>query len=584
MPKDWVISPPAANRETLAAALNVSPIVAQILINRGIESPEAARGFLRPQAIDMLPPEQLPGATRSAARIADAVRNGRKIVIFGDYDVDGITGVAILWHCLKLAGAEPGFYIPHRLEEGYGISSDAIDAIAGDGGQLIVTVDCGVTALEPARRARERGIELIITDHHHPHVGTDGRVELPDALLVHPGVSPADGSPAYANPHLSGAGVALKLAWAIAQHLCGATKVDERFRNFLIDAMGLAALGIIADIVPLTGENRIIARHGLAELPQSKLPGVQALIESAGCEGKKLDGTDIGFKLAPRLNAIGRMGHARLAVEMLTRADRTAALEIARNLEKHNRDRQTLERRIALEAARMVCEQGQDRDGVRGIVLASPGWHAGVIGIVASRITEQFGRPTVMIALENGAGQGSARSVRNFPLHEVLASCGEHLLTYGGHAMAAGLKIKADRVDAFRAAFQDRAARMLTPADLAPRLRLDDVAALGQLDEKLVADLDRLEPYGAGNPAPKLATDWLSVVGEPRVVGSGESHLQVVLSDGRVQCKGIAFGQAKLREELLDHRRCKVAFRPILNEWNGRRSVEMQIADFQFPP
>jgi len=569
-------------RDALAAALKVSPIVAQVLINRGVCDAEAARRFMRPQVLDIFPPETLPGATAAAARIADAVRNGKKIVIFGDYDVDGITGVAILWHCLRLAGAEPGFYVPHRLEEGYGISSEAIDTIANDGAALIVTVDCGVTAIEPALLARRRCVELIITDHHTPHTNPRGEIELPDALLVHPGVTPG-GPSSYPNPHLSGAGVALKLAWAVAQNLCGTPRVEEKYRDFLVDAMGLAALGIIADIVPLTGENRIIANHGLLGLSHSRLPGVRALIESSGCTGKKLNGYDIGFKLAPRLNAIGRMGHARLAVEMLTRADPVRALEIARNLERQNRARQALERRIATEAAKMVVDQGQNRDSVRGIVLAAPGWHAGVIGIVASRIVEQFGRPTVMIALENGAGQGSARSVRNFPLHEVLAACGEHLVAYGGHAMAAGLKIRAERVDAFREAFQARAGQLLTPADLTPRMRLDDVAGLHQLDERLVADLGRLEPFGAGNPVPRLATDWLQVVGEPQLVGSSEAHLQVQFSDGRRQCKGIAFGQAKLREALMDHRRCRVAFRPILNEWNGRRTVEMQIEDFQFP-
>jgi single-stranded-DNA-specific exonuclease len=581
MPKDWLIPPPHPHRDALAAALRVSPVVAQVLLNRGITDADAARQFLKPAASDLLPPEALPGAARAAERIAAGIAAGEKIVLFGDYDVDGITGVSILWHCLRLAGAEPGFYIPHRLEEGYGISLEAIETLAGDGARLVVTVDCGVTAAEPAHLARQGNIELIITDHHAPHTDPSGRPELPEAMIVHPAI-PSDGR-AYPNPHLSGAGVALKLAWAIAQRISGSEKVAPRFREFLIEAMGLAALGTIADIVPLVGENRIIAHHGLAGLPQSKLPGIRALIESAGLAGKRLEGYDIGFKLAPRLNAIGRMGHARLAVEMLTRADPAEATKIARNLEQQNRARQTLERKIAFEAETMVVEQKQNSDAVRGIVLAAQGWHAGVIGIVASRITEQFGRPTVMIALENGAGQGSARSIRNFPLHEVLGACREHLLTYGGHAMAAGLRIEADRVAAFREAFQRRAAQLLTPADLAPRLRLDDVIGLGQLDLQLVNDLARLEPFGAGNPAARLASDWLTVVGEPRAVGSSGTHLQLTLGDGVRQCKAIAFGQARLKTELLDHRKCRVAFEPIINEWNGRRSVEMQVLDFQFP-
>lgn len=578
MPKDWLIHPPHPDREKLATAMRVSPVVAQVLLNRGIADADAARGFLKPQITDMFPPESLPGVTQAAERIAAAAGARENIVLFGDYDVDGITGVSILWHCLRLTGAEPGCYIPRRLEEGYGISVEAVETLAHEGAKLIVSVDCGVTALEQARRAKALGMELIITDHHAPHSDATGKVELPDATVVHPGIDST-----YPNPHLSGAGVALKLAWAVAQKISGAKKVTAAFREFLIDAMGLAALGTIADIVPLVGENRIIAHHGLLGLPQSRLAGVRALIETAGLTGRKLDGYDIGFKLAPRLNAIGRMGHAQLAVEMLTRADASEAMRIASNLEQQNRARQALERKIAGEAEQMVRQQGQDRDGVRAIVLASPGWHAGVIGIVAGRMVEQFGRPTVMIALENGVGQGSARSIRNFPLLEALGDCREHLLTYGGHAMAAGLRIAPDRVEAFREAFQERAGQLLTAADLQPRLRLDDVAGLADLSEQLVQDLRRLEPFGAGNPSPRLASDWLRVLGEPRIVGSSGTHLQLTLSDGVRQCKAIAFGQAKARGTLLDHRTCRVAFEPMINEWNGRRSVEMQVVDFQFP-
>jgi len=335
--------------------------------------------------------------------------------------------------------------------------------------------------------------------------------------------------------------------------------------------------------VPLTGENRILAHYGLKGLPKSRLPGIQALIQAANLTGKSLSGYDIGFKLGPRLNAIGRMGHARLAVDMLTRADEREAVHIAANLEQQNRARQALQKRITDEAIAMVSETGQDSDGVRGIVLASTDWHAGVIGVVASRVTEEFGRPTVMIAIENGVGQGSARSIRNFPLHEVLADCRDTLLTYGGHAMAAGLKVEAEKIDAFRAAFHNRAAQLLTPADLRPKLRIDDEVRLDALNMSLVSDFAKLEPFGAGNASPRLATDWLEVVGEPRAVGASKSHLQVALTDGVRQCKGIAFGMAKHADDLKDSRRCRVAFEPITNEWNGRVSVEMRILDFRFP-
>lgn len=585
MPRDWVIAAPAPGRDALAAALRISPVVAQVLCNRGISDEAGARKFLKPAASDLFAPERLPGAMAAAGRIVRAIRDKKKIVIYGDYDVDGVTGTAILWHAIRLAGGAAEFYIPRRLEEGYGLNVAAIESLAAEGAELIVSVDCGVTAVEAAARARELGVELIITDHHQPQVDETGAAGLPDALIVHPGLASlvADGSAVYENPNLSGAGVALKVAWAIGQVCGGRAKVSPAFREFLVDAMALAALGTVADVVPLLGENRLIAANGLLGLRACKLPGVRALIASSGLGGQAISGYDIGFKLGPRLNAIGRMGHARLAVDLFTRADDALAAEIAANLEQQNRARQSMERKITAQAKEMVVAQKQDADAVRAVVLASEGWHAGVIGIVAARIADTFSRPAVMIAVDNGTGQGSARSVRNFSLVEALADCRGHLLSFGGHAMAAGLKIATEKIGAFREAFQARAAQALTHSDLTPRLHLDDEVRLDQLDESLVADLGRLEPLGAGNPAPKLATGWLDVVGEPRLVGSGERHMQVTVSDGRRACKAIAFGMAEFRPMLLDHRRCRIAFKPTLNEWNGRRSVEMQVVDFQFP-
>jgi len=582
MPKEWLIAPPWEGRDQLAVTLGTSPTVAQILFNRDIADVETARQFMRPNMNDLIVPERLPGARQAAERIAAAVSRRDRIVIYGDYDVDGITGVSILWHCLTLAGANVDYYIPHRLDEGYGIHAAAVEQLAAEGAKLIVTVDCGITGVAAAEAARRRGVELIITDHHQPHVAEDGSIELPDALIVHPAL-PDDDCPRYANPHISGAGVAFKVAWAVAQAICGAEKVSEKYREFLRDALALAALGTVADVVPLTGENRLIARFGLGGLTMCRLHGVVALIESAGLTGKKLSGYDIGFKLGPRLNAIGRMGHARLAVEMFTRAAPDEAARIAKNLESQNRARQTLERRITAEAKEQVLATGQHLDGCRAIVAASKDWHAGVIGIVASRLVDEFHRPAVMIALDNGMGQGSARSVRHFALHEALGACRKHLTTFGGHAMAAGLKIQAECVDAFREAFAAEAARRLTHADLTPRLRVDDVASLDSLDEQLVSDLARLEPYGNGNAEPRLATDWLQLAGEPRAVGANKEHLQLTLKQGSTVRKGIAFGMASRIPELLDHRRCRVAFRPMLNEWNGRTSVEMQVIDLHTP-
>ncbi len=535
--------------------------------------PAGAKSFLDPKLTDLHEPSTLPGAERAAERIAQAVNRGEKIVVYGDYDVDGITASAILWHTLQLPQANVDLYVPHRLEEGFGINAEALEKLREEGAQLVISVDCGITASQAARRAREIGLDLIITDHHLPHG------ELPDCYqIVHPTV--LGDSP---NHDLCGAGVAFKLAWIIAQKLSRAVKVTPEFREFLISAMGLAALGTVADVVPLTGENRIIARHGLAGLPHTNIVGLQALIESAGLAGEKIDAYAVGFKLGPRLNAAGRMGHARLAVELLTRADHNRAREIALYLEDQNGARRALEQKITKQAKQMVRQDKMDRDHCRAITLAYPGWHAGVIGIVAARLVDEFHRPVVMISLDNGVGQGSARSVRHFELDLALEDCSEHLLSYGGHKMAAGLKIAADKVDAFREAFRTCANNRLTAKDLIPALQIDAQVHLADLNEPTVRSILDLGPFGAANPRPRLASDWLELEGEPRCVGQTQDHLQFALRQDNIMRKAIGFGMAKHLQALRDHRRCKVAFEPIINSFRGRETVELQVIDLQFP-
>lgn len=546
--------------------------MAQLLLNRGVETAADVGPFLQPQFKALFPPEALPGAEEAGQRLAAAARDGRKIVIYGDYDVDGITATTILWHALKLAGADVSFYIPSRLDEGYGLSIEAVEKLAAAGAKVLVTVDCGITAMEEARRAREIGLELIISDHHRP------RSELPTATtIVHP--TAAGESP---NPDLSGAGVALKIAWALAQQQSGAARVSEAFRAFLMDATAFAALGLIADVVPLMGENRIITHYGLRHLCHTENAGLQALLAVSGLLGKKsYDDYDVGFRLAPRLNAVGRMGHARLAVELFTRAEDERAQEIATALDAANRQRQEVERQIVKQAEALVAERGFDRESCRGIVLASPEWHPGVIGIVAARLVDRFHRPAIMIALEAETGQGSGRSVRHFPLHEVLQHCEQHLTSHGGHAMAAGVRLRADQVDAFTEAFVAEANQRLTAADLRPKLHLDDEVPLDDVTSAAVDEIQRMAPFGTANPRPCLATTAVELVEQPRVVGRNGQHLQFTVRQGRTYRKAIAFGRGEEAEPLGEQRLLQVAFEPIMNEWNGQRRAELKVVDWK---
>ncbi len=573
MPKRWNIAPVMQGCVKTARRLNVPPLIAQLLHNRGLADDESVHSFLQPEMKMLHPPELLPGAEQAAKLIAEKVRQGKSIAIYGDYDVDGVSGTAILWQLLQLAGAQVCYYIPHRLEEGYGVNGNALRQLKEQGVDTIITVDCGATAVEEAQLAGELGLTLVITDHH-----TLDEQLPPAAAIVHPALNNE-----YPNPDLCGAGVAFKLAWAIAQKLSQSQRVTAEFRDFLQDATGMAALGTIADLVPLTGENRIIARFGLGLLARSKHFGMKALIESAKLTDHQLNSEHAGFWLAPRLNAAGRMGHARLAVELFTSADEERAREIATYLTEQNRKRQTLERRIFEQACKRVEQDNLANDASRAIVLADEEWHAGVIGIVASRLVDRFHRPTVMIALQNGEGQGSARSIRHFHLHQALCGCAEHVLGFGGHAMAAGLRIATDQVENFTNAFVERANQALTAQDLQPTLNLDAEVKLSSLNEGTVRYIEKLGPFGMGNPKARLATGLLQLDGEPRLVGRNSEHLSFFVTDGRHRRRAIAFKQKDSYQPLLDHRRCRLAFVPKLNTFNGRTSVELQVLDIAFP-
>ena len=603
----WTVATPdPAAAAELAGRLKTSPLLAQVLLNRGLREPDACTEFLRPNLRCLHDPFLLPNLRKAAERVARAVRDKEKIVVYGDYDVDGITATAILWHAIKALGGVVEYYIPHRIEEGYGLNAEAVVQVCDQGAGLIISVDCGVTAVDEVKVACERGVDVIITDHHEWKScrrvveGLGGDVEnasstpppyqptaqplLPDCYaVVHPRL-PHDGPP-YPNPLLCGAGAAFKLAWGVGKVITGGDRVGDEFRSFLVNAMALAALGTIADVVPLVGENRVIAHQGLVGLRESGLVGLRALIASAKLEGKALDSFDVGFKLAPRLNASGRMGHARLAVEMLTTADERKAAEIADYLEQQNRARQAIERKILQQAVEQVEQRKLDADGSCAIVLGREEWHPGVIGIVASRLVDRYHRPAVMVALGNGHGQGSARSIAGFHLSRALEACAEHLDTFGGHEMAAGLSLQTSKFDDFRAQFCRHAGSLLSPEMLVPELRLDVEAALEQLSEALVQDLKRLGPFGHGNPKPLLCFRNLEVVAPPRRVGAAGDHLQIMVrQDPNARpMKCIAFGYGPLFDRLTAGTRIDLAVEASINEYQGYRNVELQVKDLQFP-
>jgi single-stranded-DNA-specific exonuclease len=583
MAKRWRIHPhDPARIAALERAAGIPAVVAELLICRGVSDPDTARSFLDPKLSALRDPELLPGCAEAARRIFDAVSARRRIVIYGDYDVDGMTGTAVLWMCLKLLGTDVGYYIPNRIDEGYGLNCEAIRSLAADKAELIVTVDCGICSCSEAEIARELGVELIVTDHHEPGP------ELPlAAAIVHPRLPGAN----YPFSGLSGSGVAMKVAWALCQLASGAKRVGPRMKDFLVQAVGLAALGTVADVVPLVDENRVLVRHGLESLASVPTLGLATLMEIGKVtprrhpDGKmRLDAEDLGFQIAPRLNAAGRLGQPQLAVELLMTDRPDRARELAEYIDGLNSTRQTLERSIQLAAAKQAKEEF-DPTGDAALVLADHGWHPGVIGIVAGRLADRFHRPVVMISWDKTGmrpGIGSARSVPGFDLHAALAECGEFLIAHGGHAAAAGLKIEEPQLAGFRGAFCEMAASRIAEDQRVAELFIDVEAPLSAFTLQTVQQIERLAPFGQGNTRPLLCATGATLSGTPKPMGSSGSHLSMMLSQHGVTLRAVAFGAGDRAEELatasgpLD-----IAFRPVINSFRGRQSVELHLVDWR---
>ncbi|MFI4859821.1 MAG: DHH family phosphoesterase [Phycisphaerales bacterium JB063] len=615
-----------------AAPPGSRPLIAQLLAARGIVGREATHRFLNPKLTDLHDPAQLPGCVRAAQRLRQAVDAHQPIVIYGDYDVDGVTASAILYHTLKLAGAVVHTYVPHRLDEGYGLNEDAIRSIASmfdtnhaaeqtdintaathndsdvahltSNIPLVVSVDCGITATGPASVAREMGIDLIITDHHQFDAD-----DLPEAhTLVHPGLANEDlrlkisdcGNEAapienlkseIVNEHLCGAGVAYKLAWQFAREFsgCAATqtkpagKLPDEFRGLLMDLLALAALGTVADVVPLVGENRIITCFGLSRIKKTGIAGLNALIEASNLAGEKIDSYHVGFVLGPRLNACGRMGHAREAVELLTTAQGERAKDLAEELHHTNEQRRATEKRIVDAAVEQVTQQGYDAADHRAIVVAGEGWHPGVVGIVASRLVDRFHRPAVVLGIDpqTGEAKGSARSVDGVSIHAALSACSGHLMKFGGHAMAAGLTMEADKLDAFRGALVTEVNTMLRAEDLCGSVRIDAAVGLTQCDVALFEDVQRLAPFGRSNPKPRLIAERVTLARAAQRMGAAGKHLSLQLRQGGASIRAVAWNRGDLADDLPAGVSVDVVFQPSINTWQGRRSAELSVVDLR---
>jgi single-stranded-DNA-specific exonuclease len=578
MQKSWRILPHDSGRvESLMRSAGVPPVVAQLLVSRGVYRADDARLFLESKLAGLRDPMELPGVPEASAIVLDAIQKSVPITIYGDYDADGMTGASILVNGLRLLGADVNYHVPNRLEDGYGLSCEAIEKLHRRGRKLIISVDCGITSVQQAALCKQLGITLIITDHHQL------ADELPDAAAV---VHPRLPGTCYPFGELCGAGVAFKLAWAICQQVCGTKKVTEPMREYLMQSLALAAIGTIADMVPLLDENRILVHHGLRSLRANPLPGLAELMKITKLTGKSnLLSEDVAFSLAPRLNATGRLGQAQLGIELLTSPPGERVNSLATYIEQLNSSRDSLQRSVQLAASKLATTDF-DPEADPALVLAGVGWHLGVIGVVAGRMAEKYGKPVIVISLDQtggkpGVGSGRAGSP-SVNLHEALAECSNRLVRFGGHQAAAGLTITEDQIDDFRSEFYEAVSRQMIDSDSVSEILIDAQAPLGQLNLQTVTQIEQLSPFGQGNPRPVLCSSGVTLAEPSRRMGGGDRHLSVRLTQHNIHIRAVAFGQGEWCDDL---NACEgpidIAYRPVINDFAGRRSVEIQLVDWR---
>jgi single-stranded-DNA-specific exonuclease len=548
--------------EQLKSMYNVSEMFARTLINRGLDDIDKVNRFLKADISDLYDSFLLTDMENAVDRILMAIEENEKICIYGDYDVDGITSTALCVNILRKLEADVMYYIPVRAEEGYGLNSEAIDYIAEQGVNLIITVDCGIRSVDVVEKVNEKGMNIIITDHHEC-----GDI-LPDACAV---VNPHRSDCGYPFKELAGVGVAFKLMQGITESI--------GYRELLYDVIDIAAIGTIADVVPLLDENRIIVKNGLEKLMSTENIGLKALIDTCDLADKQISSYNIAFIIAPRINAAGRLADAGRCVELLITDDESLAYEIAKELEVENKERQRIEAEI-LEQAIAKVNEDKDFANSRVLILDELNWHPGVIGIVASRIVEQFSKPAVLIGRDMEVGKGSGRSMSGFNLYEAMNRCSELFEKFGGHEMAAGLTIKSNKIDAFRKKINEIADEMLQGKELLPEILVDYKLEPTDINLQVAKQLKELEPFGMGNPNPNFVCRNMQVI-DKKQVGANNKHLSLNLYDGNNNVKAIAFNMGNLYNVLSSSRKIDIICCMDINQWNDNETVQLVIKDIK---
>jgi single-stranded-DNA-specific exonuclease len=563
--KRWIVREQNAPRvASLARALNVSPTIASLLLSRGCDDPESGRHFLKPSYDQLHDPYLMLGMSKAVPRLLQAIEQGERILIYGDYDVDGTTGTAVLLRALGMLGAKTGFHVPHRFTEGYGIQQAALQKAFEEGYKLAISVDCGIRAHEPLYWARDNGLDVIITDHHLPDEGEQG---VPPAYAI---LNPNQIDCTYPDKNLAGVGVAFKLVHALFREYGREAQVEGFLK--------VVAIGTVADVAKLTGENRTIVALGLKDLPRATNPGLRALMEVAGCDATSMTAYDIGFRLGPRINAAGRMDAARAVVDLFSTRDVAEAKRLALHLDTRNRERKEVQQQIINLAISELESGGADSHSSHVAVIAGDGWHRGVIGIAASKIVERINRPCVVLSIEGDVAHGSGRSIEPYHLLNGLTSCADLFEKFGGHSHAAGITIKPDRIDDFRQRLNAHAASCLTDEDLLPCVYIDAELPAQEISFELVGELQTLEPFGAGNPRPVFLARNLCIVSEPRLIGQRHVKFSVAGPQGR-PLETIWWGAA---DSLADLRNgIDMAYTIETSNWTGETFLQLSVQDIR---